>query len=85
MKILSMFFIALLVVVFVFDKKQQETINTNLTNFIGKPAVSTWTETMSNGESRHYTRWSNCTAVIGEYNKSYFYITKPHCNYKESI
>lgn len=57
--------------------------NEKLTSFLGAPATTTWTEQMSSGESRHYTVWANCTAVIGEKGNEIYYVSRKFCSVKE--
>lgn len=57
--------------------------NVRLTNFVGHPAQTQWTEGMSDGEARYYTTWKNCSAVIGEKSNKMYYISKVTCHSKE--
>ena len=57
--------------------------NIELTKFVGQPAKTNWTESMSNGEDRHYTVLANCTAVIGEKDNQIYYLSRSFCQAKE--
>lgn len=61
------------------DMGQTRAINNKLSNFVGFKAKAQWVEQMSDGETRYLTKWNTCSAVIGENNNIYYFITPPVC------
>lgn len=83
MKYLIIAVLAAIVSCLIVSHQAQVKADKGLTKFIGHPSVSIWAETLSSGETRHYTKWDNCTAVIGETNNVFTYVTQPTCDNKE--
>lgn len=72
--------IAIAIVLVFIDMSQARAINNKLSNFVGFKAKAQWIEQMSNGETKYLTKWNTCTAVVGEKNNIYYFITPPVCS-----
>jgi hypothetical protein len=78
-----LFIIGLFVFLGVAMEYADKQANIRLTKFVGQPAETKWTEGMSDGETRYYTTWKNCSAVIGSKNDKMYYISKVTCYNRE--
>lgn len=84
MKSIITIMVLLIVIILTLKFSQNSDANKALSNFVGYHAKALWTEDMSSGETRYYTRWQSpkevCTAVIGEKHNRYYYLSGPNCS-----
>ena len=77
------FIILVIACLWAYNNHTTKETNKRLTSFVGATAKTNWTESMSNGEDRHYTVLANCTAVIGEKDNQIYYLSRSFCQAKE--
>lgn len=71
--------VVIAVLLIAIDMDQTRSINNKLSSFVGFKAKAQWVEQMSNGETKYLTKWNTCTAIVGEKNNIYYFITPPVC------